>query len=88
MRINAHWPNMGKKERTVPMNISVPTTLKRELKRHPETNWSRVATKAFERQLQAEKILAQFAEPGLSDEEILRRALAVQHPRSVIKKTA
>ena len=88
MRINAHWPNMGKKERTVPMNISIPATLKRELKEHRETNWSRVATKAFERQLQAEKLLAQFAEPGLSDEEKLRRALAVQHPRSAIKKTA
>ena len=88
MRIIAHCPNLGKKDRTVPMNISIPATLKRELKEHRETNWSRVATKAFERQLQAEKLLEQFAEPGLSDEEILRRALAVQHPRSVIKKTA
>ncbi len=72
----------------IPMSISVPAALKKELKKHPETNWSRVATKAFERQLQAEKLLERFAEPGLSDEEILRRALAVQHPRSVIKKTA
>ena len=79
---------MNRKERTVPMNISVPATLKRELKKHPETNWSRVATKAFERQLQAEKILAQIAEPGLTDEEMLRRALGVQHPRSIIRKTA
>ena len=88
MRIDALWTGMSKKERSVPMNISIPVTLKRELKEHPETNWSRVATKAFERQLQAEKLLEQFAEPSLSDEEILRRALAVQHPRSVIKKTA
>jgi len=88
MRINAHSIAMGKKERTVPMNISIPASLKQELKSHPETNWSRIASKAFERQLQAEKFLEQLAEPGLSDKEILRRALSVQHPGNIIKKTA
>jgi predicted translin family RNA/ssDNA-binding protein len=70
------------------MNISVPVSLKRELKKHPETNWSRVAARAFEEHLEAEKLLAQFAEPSLSDEDVLRRALSAQHRAKVVKKTA
>ncbi|MCL5671921.1 MAG: hypothetical protein JRM97_05075 [Nitrososphaerota archaeon] len=72
----------------IPMSISVPAALKKELKKHPETNWSRVATKAFERQLQTDKILEQLAEQSLSDREILRRGLRVQYPRDIIKKAA
>jgi len=52
------------------------------------TSWSRVASGAFEGHLEAEKLLAQFAEAGLSDEEVLRRALSVQHRQRIINKTA
>lgn len=77
---------MNRKEKTVPMNISVPASLRRRMEEHPEMNWSAVARKTFERQLQAQDVLDQFAEEGVSDEEALERALRIQHPRKVVSK--
>jgi len=46
----------------------------------------RVAIRDFEEHLEAEKFLTQPAEPDLSDEDILRRALSVRHrPRAARK---
>ena len=38
-------------------------------------NWSRVAAKAFERHLWAERMLEQLEEPGISDEEAAKRVI-------------
>ena len=81
---------MKRKDKTVPMNISVPISLKSRMDRHPEINWSALACKMFERQLHAQEILGQFTEEGISEDEALERALRVQHPsaRRVISKQA
>jgi post-segregation antitoxin (ccd killing protein) len=86
MRISA---GMKAKEKTMPMNISVPVSLKRRMNEHREINWSALACKTFERQLRAQEVLGQFAEEGISEEEALERAMRVQHPsRKVISKAA
>ena len=56
-------------------NITLPEELLAEMKKHPEVNWSRVAARAFERRLQAEKILRQLEEPDITDEEAARRVI-------------
>jgi hypothetical protein len=77
---------MKRKEKTEPMNISVPLSLKRRMEKHPEINWSGVACKTFERQLQAQDVLDQLAEKGVSEEEAVERALRVQHPRDILPR--
>lgn len=79
---------MKRKEKTEHMNISVPLSLKRRMEKHPEINWSGVASKTFERQLQAQDVLDQLAEKGVSEEEAVERALRVQHPHKVVSKAA
>ena len=56
-------------------NITLPEELLAEMKKHPEVNWSKVAAWAFERRFQAEKILRQLEEPGITDEEAARRVI-------------
>jgi len=73
---------MKGKEKTVPMNISVPVSLKRRMDEHREINWSALACKMFERQLKAQEILSQLEEPNVSEEEALERAMRVQHPHT------
>ncbi len=68
------------------MNITLPKSVKKEIDEHPEINWSGVASKAFIRQLQAQKVLDQFAEPDVSEDEAIERALRVQHRQKVIAK--
>jgi hypothetical protein len=75
---------MKRKGKTEPMNISVPLSLKRRMEKHPEINWSGVACKTFERQLQAQDGLEQLAEEGVSEEEAVGRALRVQHAQKVV----
>ena len=80
---------MKAKEKTTPMNISVPVSLKHKMDEHREINWRALACKAFERQLRAQEVLGQFAEEGISEEEAIERAMRVQHPsRKVISKAA
>lgn len=61
------------------MTITVPVELKREMEKHSEINWSRTAAKAFEKRLEAEKVLGAFAEPEISEEEAIRRGLNLRH---------
>jgi len=63
------------KKKMVHFNITIPEDLHTKMKEHPETNWSRVAARAFERQLRAEEILQQLEEPGITDEEASRRVI-------------
>ena len=76
---------MKSKQTTTHMTITVPLDLKREMEEHPEINWSRIATKAFQRRLEAEKVLGLFAEPKISDEEAIRRGLKLRH--KLLEKT-
>lgn len=78
---------MKKRQKTVPTNISVPLSLKERMDLHPEINWSATACRSFERQLQAQEALNEFAEPDVSEEEALNRALKVQHARATANKT-
>ncbi|MDG6929225.1 MAG: hypothetical protein JRN29_04160 [Nitrososphaerota archaeon] len=77
---------MKRKEGTVPLNISVPSSLKKRIEQHQEINWSATACRAFERQLQAQEALDQLSESGVSEEEALDRALRVQHTEKIVKK--
>jgi hypothetical protein len=79
---------MKRREKTEHMNISVPLSLKRRIERHPEINWSGVACKTFERQLQAQDVLDQLSEQGVSEEEAVERALRVQHSHKVVSTAA
>jgi hypothetical protein len=85
MRINAHSKMKQKKEKTEPMNISIPASLKRETRKHPEVNWSAVARRAFEHHLRAQKVLAQFEEEGVTEDEAIERALHIQHQQKIVK---
>jgi hypothetical protein len=67
-------PNQENKK-MVHFNITLPKELLSEMKEHPEVNWSRVAAKAFERHLWAEKILRELEEPSITDEEAARRVI-------------
>jgi len=73
---------MKRKERTVPLNISVPLSLKKKMEKHQEINWSATACRAFQKQLQAQDLLDQFKEASITEEEAIGRALLVQHPQS------
>lgn len=64
--------------RMVHMTITVPASLKREMDRHNQINWSAVATKGFQRRIEAEKILEKFAETGISEEEAIHRGLRIE----------
>jgi len=79
---------MKAKEKTVPMNISVPEGLKRRMDEHREINWSALACKTFERQVRAQEVLGQFAEEGVSEEEALERAMRIQHPSRKVVRAA
>jgi post-segregation antitoxin (ccd killing protein) len=74
-----------KGERTVPMNISVPASLKKRMEKHSEINWSATASRAFQRQLQVQEELDKLSEPEVSGSEALARALRVQHSHKVVK---
>jgi len=63
------------KKKMVHFNITLPEELLSEMKKHQEVNWSRVAAKAFERHLWAERMLEQLEEPGISDEEAAKRVI-------------
>jgi len=77
---------MKAKEKTVPMNISVPEGLKRRMDEHREINWSALACKTFERQIRAQEVLGRFAEEGVAEEEAVDRAMRIQHAsRKAIK---
>ena len=67
------------------MTITVPLDLKREMQEHHEINWSRIATKAFQGRLEAEKVLGLFVEPEISDEEAIQRGLKLRH--KLLEKT-
>ncbi len=79
---------MKRKEKTEPMNISVPASLKRQIQEHPEINWSALASKTFDRQLRAQNVLDQLVEEGVSEDEATVRALRVQHHQKVLKKVS
>jgi post-segregation antitoxin (ccd killing protein) len=70
---------MRRRDKTTPMNISVPVSLRERMDRHSDINWSATACRAFERQLQAQEVLSRFADTNVSEEEALERALKVQH---------
>jgi len=74
---------MKTKESTAHMTISVPNSLREEMEKHRQINWSAVASVAFRRRLSVEETLEQFEEEGVSEEEALERALRVQHPRTI-----
>jgi hypothetical protein len=76
---------MKSKEPTTHMTITVPVALKREMEKHVEINWSRTATKAFEKRLEAEKVLGVFAEPGITEEEAIERGINLRH--KLLEKT-
>ncbi len=63
------------KKKMVHFNITLPEKLLLEMKKHPEVNWSRVAARAFEKHLQAEKLLQMLAESSISDEEAANKVI-------------
>jgi post-segregation antitoxin (ccd killing protein) len=67
------------KEAMTHMTITVPVELKREMEKRPEINWSRTATKAFEKRIEAEKTLEAFAEPGITEDEAIARGVNLRH---------
>ena len=70
------------------INLTIPSELKRRMRKHEEINWSGVAAKAFERQLRAQEILDRFREEGVSEEEAVQRGLRLRHREEVAKKQA
>lgn len=70
---------MNDKEVTIHFTITIPESLKLQMKEFPEINWSGVATRAFRKQIEAQKIVRQFAEKGISDEEAVKRGLLLEH---------
>lgn len=69
---------MNDKEQTLHFTITLPESLRQEMKEFPEINWSGVATRAFRKQIEAQKIVRQFAEKGISDEEAIKRGLSLE----------
>lgn len=63
------------KKKHVHFNIAMPEDLLIKMKEYPEVNWSRVAARAFEKHLQAEEFLQQFAKPDITNEEAARRVI-------------
>lgn len=72
--------------KTERMTITVPVSLKRQMGKRAEINWSAVASKAFERHLEAQRVVELFAEAGVSDEEAIQRGLQLRH--KVVEKVA
>lgn len=79
---------MKRKEKSKPMSISVPASIKAEMGKHSEINWSGVAAKAFVRQLRAQEVLEQFSEEGVSEEEAIQRGLRLRHKEEIANKSA
>lgn len=77
---------MKRKQEMERINLTVPASLKREMQKHDEINWSAVATKSFERFLRAEAILKSFEEPGVGEDEAMDRAMRVQHSKTILAK--
>ena len=69
---------MPQSEETVHFTITIPKSVKLRMSDFPEINWSAVATRAFRRQMDAQAIIQKFAEPDISDEEAIRRGLAIR----------
>jgi len=63
----------NRQEKTVHRTISVAKSLATEMDRYPEINWSGVASRAFRKQIEAQKVLSKFEEPGITEEEIMSR---------------
>jgi len=70
---------MKREEKMIHFNITVPEAVRKEMIDHPEINWSAVATKAFQKQLRAQEILQQFADPSVSEDEAIQRGLKIHH---------
>lgn len=70
---------MKSKKKSTHMTITVPIDLKHEMSQLPEINWSRVASVAFQKRIEAERFLGQFAEPGITEEEAIKRGLRLRH---------
>ncbi|MHB1869025.1 MAG: hypothetical protein ACYCPP_08785 [Nitrososphaerales archaeon] len=71
------------KEETVHFTITVPKSLKAQMYQFQEINWSGVATRAFRKQIEAQTIIRQFAEKGISDEEAINRGLSLRHAKQL-----
>ena len=69
---------MNDKEQTLHFTITLPESLRLEMKDFRDINWSGVATRAFRKQIEAQKIVRQFAEKGISDEEAIKRGLSLE----------
>jgi hypothetical protein len=69
---------MKRKEATVHMTISIPRALKDQMEGHRQINWSVVASAAFQRRLKVEEVLSKFEEPGISEEEAIKRGLSIE----------
>ncbi len=74
---------MQDKEKTVHFTITIPESLKGRMGDFPEINWSGVATRAFRKQIEAQIIVRQFAEKGISDEEAINRGLALRQEKQL-----
>jgi hypothetical protein len=81
---------MSPKEGTVHKTITVPKSLAEEMDKFTEINWSGTAVRAFRKQIEAQKVLSQFEEPGITEEEIGRRIRNLERAlaRSRRKRTA
>lgn len=79
---------MKSKEESTHMTITVPVALKREMETRSEINWSRVAAKAFQRRIEAERVLQRFAEPDVTEEEAIERGLRIRHRQKALQRTS
>lgn len=59
---------MKRKDKMVRMTITVPSLIKRDMEKHPQINWSAVASDAFERRLRIEEAVGRLDRPGSSEE--------------------
>jgi hypothetical protein len=69
---------MKRKESMAHMTISVPASLKQDMEKHPQINWSAIASAAFRKRLGVEEVLGRFAEEGISEEEAIKRSLSTE----------
>lgn len=72
---------MTNTEETVHFTITIPKSLRARMSEFQEINWSVVATRAFRKQIEAQTIVRQFAEKGISDEEAINRGLSLRHEK-------
>ncbi len=75
---------MSTKGETVHFTITIPKSLKAQMNEFPEINWSGLATRTFRKQIEAQIIIRQFAEKGISDEEAIKRGLSLQHGKQFV----